>query len=60
MKTLFLWELIDAGCYLKRHGKKHDIYVNQEMGERHLFHVIPKLGRASVARTKATWTGVKE
>ena len=24
----FLRELTEAGCYLKRHGKKHDIYVN--------------------------------
>ena len=24
----FLRELTEAGCHLKRHGKKHDIYVN--------------------------------
>ena len=24
----FIRELTQAGCYLKRHGKKHDIYVN--------------------------------
>ena len=26
-------ELIDAGCYLKRHGKKHDIYSNSKNGK---------------------------
>ncbi len=26
-------ELIDAGCYLKRHGKKHDIYSNLKNGK---------------------------
>lgn len=25
-------ELIDAGCYLKRHGGRHDIYVNTKNG----------------------------
>jgi len=24
----FIRELVDLGCYLKRHGKKHDIYSN--------------------------------
>jgi len=24
----FIRELVKAGCYLKRHGKKHDIYAN--------------------------------
>ncbi len=24
----FIKELVEAGCYLKRHGSKHDIYVN--------------------------------
>ena len=28
----FIQELIKAGCYLKRHGKKHDIYVNPQNG----------------------------
>lgn len=27
-------ELIDAGCYLKRHGKKHDIYANSKTGKK--------------------------
>jgi hypothetical protein len=25
-------ELIAAGCYLKRHGKKHDLYTNPRNG----------------------------
>ena len=29
----FIRELIDAGCYLKRHGKKHDIYANPRTGK---------------------------
>ena len=24
----FIKELVDSGCYLKRHGNKHDIYAN--------------------------------
>ncbi|MFU8787696.1 MAG: type II toxin-antitoxin system HicA family toxin [Methylobacter sp.] len=24
----FIRELVEAGCYLKRHGNKHDIYAN--------------------------------
>ena len=24
----FIRELVDKGCYLKRHGGRHDIYVN--------------------------------
>lgn len=33
MKTgNFIRELIQAGCYLKRHGKKHDIYTNPKTG----------------------------
>jgi len=27
-------ELVDAGCYLYRHGKKHDIYANSNNGRR--------------------------
>lgn len=26
-------ELVKAGCYLKRHGKKHDIYANPINGK---------------------------
>ncbi len=29
----FIRELVDAGCYLKRHGGKHDIYINRENGK---------------------------
>ena len=28
----FIKELVKAGCYLKRHGKKHDIYANPGTG----------------------------
>jgi len=27
-------ELIKAGCYLKRHGQRHDIYANPANGKR--------------------------
>ncbi|HDY88918.1 MAG TPA: type II toxin-antitoxin system HicA family toxin [bacterium] len=27
-------ELIAEGCYLKRHGKKHDIYMNPRNGKK--------------------------
>ena len=26
-------ELAQAGCYLKRHGKRHDIYINPNNGK---------------------------
>jgi hypothetical protein len=29
----FIRELIAAGCYLKRHGTKHDIYANPKNGK---------------------------
>lgn len=29
----FIKELIACGCYLKRHGKKHDIYMNPKNGK---------------------------
>ncbi len=29
----FIKELTAKGCYLKRHGKKHDIYVNPQNGK---------------------------
>jgi mRNA interferase HicA len=25
-------ELVQAGCYLKRHGQRHDIYANAQNG----------------------------
>jgi mRNA interferase HicA len=28
----FIRELVDKGCYLKRHGKKHDIFANLNKG----------------------------
>ena len=30
----FIKELVDAGCFLKRHGKKHDIYMNAANGRK--------------------------
>lgn len=27
-------EVTNAGCYLKRHGKNHDIYVNPKNGKK--------------------------
>jgi len=30
----FIKELVDAGCYLKRHGKRHDIYMNPKNGRK--------------------------
>jgi mRNA interferase HicA len=33
-RNAFIRELTQAGCYLHRHGKKHDIYVNPETGHK--------------------------
>ncbi len=33
-RTQFIRELVRAGCSLKRHGKKHDIYINPQNGKR--------------------------
>ena len=30
----FVRQLIAAGCYLKRHGKRHDLYVNPSNGRK--------------------------
>jgi mRNA interferase HicA len=30
----FLKDLSKAGCVLKRHGKKHDIYINPANGKK--------------------------
>ena len=30
----FIRELVDHGCYLKRHGKQHDIYFNPHNGKK--------------------------
>jgi len=27
-------DLVDAGCYLKRHGSNHDIYLNPKNGKK--------------------------
>ncbi|OIP25965.1 MAG: hypothetical protein CO103_02895 [Chloroflexi bacterium CG_4_9_14_3_um_filter_45_9] len=27
-------ELVKEGCYLRRHGKKHDIYINPKSGKK--------------------------
>ena len=27
-------ELVAEGCYLKRHGKRHDIYINPKNGRK--------------------------
>ena len=27
-------ELVEAGCYWQRHGKKHDIYANPRTGKK--------------------------
>ncbi len=29
----FIRELVKAGCYLKRHGSRHDIYANPQNGK---------------------------
>jgi mRNA interferase HicA len=28
----FIRELVEAGCYLRRRGKRHDIYMNPRNG----------------------------
>jgi predicted RNA binding protein YcfA (HicA-like mRNA interferase family) len=30
----FIKEVVKAGCYLKRHGSRHDIYVNPRNGKK--------------------------
>ncbi|MEO0115210.1 MAG: type II toxin-antitoxin system HicA family toxin [candidate division WOR-3 bacterium] len=30
----FIRELVDKGCYLKRHGRNHDIYLNPQNGRK--------------------------
>jgi len=27
-------ELVEQGCYLRRHGRKHDIYINPQNGKK--------------------------
>ena len=31
-REIFIKELVNSGCYLKRHGSKHDIYTNSQNG----------------------------
>jgi hypothetical protein len=33
-RTAFVRELVRAGCYLHRHGKRHDIYANPRNGKK--------------------------
>ena len=33
-RNTLIRKLVDEGCYLKRHGKKHDIYVNPKNGRK--------------------------
>lgn len=30
----FIRELVKAGCYIKRHGANHDIYMNPRTGRK--------------------------
>ena len=30
----FIRELVEAGCFLKRHGQNHDIYENSKNGRK--------------------------
>jgi hypothetical protein len=33
-RNQFIRELITKGCYLKRHGRNHDIYLNPRIGKK--------------------------
>ncbi|HXG92756.1 MAG TPA: type II toxin-antitoxin system HicA family toxin [Blastocatellia bacterium] len=33
-RRAFIRELVNAGCYLKRHGSDHDIYANPKNGKK--------------------------
>lgn len=33
-RSKLIRELVNEGCYLKRHGKKHDLYVNPKNGRK--------------------------
>jgi hypothetical protein len=33
-RQAFLKELTQAGCYLRRHGRRHDLYANPRNGRR--------------------------
>ncbi|MBL7176771.1 MAG: type II toxin-antitoxin system HicA family toxin [Desulfobacteraceae bacterium] len=30
----FIRQLVNSGCYLRRHGKKHDLYENPSNGKK--------------------------
>jgi hypothetical protein len=32
-RSALIKELVKSGCYLKRHGSKHDIYANARNGK---------------------------
>ena len=32
-RKVLIKELVKSGCYLKRHGSKHDIYANSKNGK---------------------------
>jgi len=32
-REAFLKELDNSGCLLKRHGKRHDLYINPQTGK---------------------------
>ena len=44
----FLRGLVDGGCYLKRHGANHDIYINPANGR-----VAPVPRHAEIKNTLA-------
>jgi hypothetical protein len=33
-RRAFIQELTEVGCYLHRHGKKHDLYINPQNGQK--------------------------
>jgi hypothetical protein len=53
-RAQFVKELTAAGCYLKRHGSRHDIYANPATVSRRLFRDIPRFGRVSAGSSVAS------
>jgi hypothetical protein len=53
----FIRELVAAGCYLKRHGNRHDIYANPINGKQAPipFQDILKLKKAFVNLSDTNW-----
>ncbi len=33
-RSALIRELTEAGCYLERHGKKHDLFINPQNGRK--------------------------